>query len=91
MYCYVVRPLHDEHACTPSRDAASAELELDALADTHRALVGAHAASADPELYGPLAAAMERTVSWLRAVSTEVSYFDSDFRRQHGGRGVVAR
>jgi hypothetical protein len=34
--------------------------------EAHKALVGADAACADPELYGPLAAALERTVRWLR-------------------------
>jgi len=55
------------------RDAASAELELDVLSEAHKLLVGAHAACPDPELYGPLATAMQHTVDWLRSVATEVS------------------
>ena len=74
--------MHDD-ARMSSREAASADLELDMLAEAHRALVGAHAACADPELYGPLAAAMERTVSWLSAVAAEVSSLQSSDLKQN--------
>ena len=53
----------NEVAC---REAASAELELDTLAEAHKAFMGAHATCTDPELYGPLAAGLERTVRWLQ-------------------------
>ena len=43
------------------------------LSEAHKLLVGAHAACPDPELYGPLATAMQHTVDWLRGVATEAS------------------
>ena len=51
------------------RDAASAELELDTLQEVHKALIRADAGAQNPDLYGPLAAAMERLTGWLRALA----------------------
>ena len=58
----------DDTPCIPRREAASAELELDALQEVHVALIRADAGCSDSELYRPLAAAMERLTGWLRGI-----------------------
>ena len=51
------------HLSDIRREAASAEMELDALQEAHKALIRADALN--PEVYGPLAAAMDRLTCWL--------------------------
>ena len=49
--------------CSAHRDAASTELELDDLQEAHKALIRAEALN--PEMYGPLANALDRLMRWL--------------------------